>query len=450
MNVIASSEGSLYELMCRGKKDTYFYEDSHKSVAPFDTSYHDEEQVIREIRRIQPTTGVDFGKSIEFPIDIVGDIVDSFTFCIRLPSWLPANLEKLYPNIQTTDVSGNTYGYVNGIAYFLFEKIQLYQDTTVIQEFSGDYLWAQAQIQGTYAHKFITMKETGSHDGSVVSIGKNAVPGMLRMQLPVIGCGKDDRGFPLVSATSHMYKLKCKLRKVEDLVETSGTGNGRPNPWDRSDMKYSTALQTDQAFTTLQRTQMAPLRVELETRHVFLTNVSKEELRRTPLEIPFKSVYENTFTQTEQEANSVAVNRRIDACHPSSRIIWTMRTLEDIQTNRLWKVGQLYSNIGLTIAGKTRQANMTPSVWRDITNFAKEDIDSGKEINTMNWGLGCVAPQKYEFRQVDGTLNFTTADKATFYISLVASGPTELRVYVEGWGSFMTDGRGRAEVLSFN
>ena len=446
MNVIASSEGSLYELMCRGKKDTYFYEDTRNSVVPFDTSYKEEEQIIREIRRIPPTTGTDFGKTIEFPIDIVGDVLESLTFLINLPSWLPPPIARAFQSIQVSDLSGNTYGYVNGIAFFLFEKIQLYQDTTVLQEFSGDYLWAASQTEGTYSHNFLDMDETGKHDGSTLSIGGNAAPHQLRLKLPSIGCAAEDRGFPLVATTSHTFRLKCKLRRLEDLVESSDA-QVKPTPWGKQ--LQSLSITGTQTFQALDRTQMAPLRVELETCHTFLTNVSKDELKKKPLEIPFKQIFENISTQTEKEASSVAINRRIDGCHPSPRVLWFFRSIADIQANRLWNVLPSYSTVGLTIAGKAREANWSPSVWRDVNNFAKEQLDTGTEISTMNWGLGSVAPKKYPFRQADGTLNFTTADRPTFYIALNPSGPTELRVFVEGWASFLTDG-GRAEVLSYN
>ena len=447
MNVIASSEGSLYELLCRGKKDTYFYEDSPKSVNLFDTSYNQEEQIMRDVRRIPPTTGIDFGKMIEFPIDIIGDVLESVSIVITLPTWFPASVARSAHTMQISDPSGNTFGYVNGIAYFLFESIQVYQDTTILQQFSGDYLWAASKIKGTYSDRFTTAEETGSHDGSVLSIGRNALPGTLRLRLPMIGTCAGDKGFPLVSTTAHIYKIKCRLRKLEDLVECSAPSGQKPSPWQT--LLQSTTLSGVSTFTSLAKDAMAPLRVELETQHLFLTNTSKDALRTTSTETPFISVYENKYTQTSTEAASVGINRRIDACHPSERMIWFFRTMADIEANRLWKVSQSYANLGLTIAGRSREANWPPSIWRDVTNFAKEEIDSGTEINTMNWGIGCVAPKKYEFKQADGTLNFTTADRPTIYAALQGGISTELRVFVEGWGSFITD-EGRAEVLSFN
>jgi hypothetical protein len=447
MSHIASSEGSLYELMCRGKKDSYFYEDGPKSVNIFDTSYTHQEQIVREIRRIPPTTGTDFGKMIEFPIDIVGDVVDSLTLIIELPTWFPPIVARTFSTTRISDLAGATYGYVNGIAYFLFEKIYLYQDNTVLQEFSGDYLWATSQIKGTYANSFIDDEETGSHDGSVASIGANAMPGTLRLRLPCIGCSSGDKGFPLVATTSHVYKLRCKVRKLEDLVETSATSQDKPVPWGIPMQVTSATGLTP--FTSLARSALAPLKLQLETQHIFLTNLSKDALRSTPIEIPFTAVYENIFTQTSTESSSVGINRRIDACHPSDRLMWFFRTLDDIRANRLWKLTS-FSNIGLVIAGRTREANWQPSIWRDVTNFAKEGTDSQKEIYTMNWGIGCVSPQKYSTRQPDGSINFTTADRPTLYMTLNGGPATELRAIVDSWGSFLTDGKGRAEVLSFN
>ena len=446
MSYIASSEGSLYELMCRGKKDTYFYEDSAKSVNVYDTAYVHEEQIVREVRRIPPITGTDFGKMIEFPIDIVGDVVDRMTLVINLPTWFPRTIESSFTRTQVSDLAGATYGYVNGIAYFLFEKIYLYQDNTVLQEFSGDYLWATSQIKGSYADSLIVDEETGTHDGSLRSIGTNAMPCILRLDLPSIGCSRGDKGFPLVATTSHMYKLRCKLRKLEDLVETSDTTKGKPYPWDMA-MQSTSATRTT-PFTSLARSALAPLKVELETQHIFLNNVSKEALRSTPIEVPFTAVYENVFTQTSGENSSVGINRRIDACHPSDRLMWFFRRLDDINANRLWKLTS-FSTMGLVVAGRTREANWQPSFWRDVTNFAKEEIDSQKEIYTMNWGIGYVSPQKGA-RQADGSINFTTADRPTLYMTLNPGPPTELRAFVDSWGSFLTDGKGRAEVLSFN
>jgi hypothetical protein len=89
-----------------------------------------------------------------------------------------------------------------------------------------------------------------------------------------------------------------------------------------------------------------------------------------------------------------------------------------------------------------------------VNNFAKEENDTGMEINTMNWGLGSIAPLRFPEAdgQPTGTVNFTSADRPTFYIGLATPDVpnTQLLVIVDGWARFDTDGRGRAELFSGN
>ena len=95
-------------------------------------------------------------------------------------------------------------------------------------------------------------------------------------------------------------------------------------------------------------------------------------------------------------------------------------------------------------------------MWSDITNYAKEDID-GVAMASMNWTLGAIAPLRFPgSEQPTGTVNFSSADRPTFYIDLAnpvlgTSAPpaTELRVIVESWARFDT-ADGRAELFSFN
>jgi hypothetical protein len=138
-----------------------------------------------------------------------------------------------------------------------------------------------------------------------------------------------------------------------------------------------------------------------------------------------------------------------------------------MNANKLWKVNtgivgaqSYFKTVNFQIAGRDRELPRGSFVWRDITNFAKEETDTGLEINTMNWTLGSIAPLRFPEAagQVTGAVNFTTADRPVFYIDLslppidpLTGAPnTELRVIVEGWSRFDTDGKGRAELFSGN
>ena len=67
-------------------------------------------------------------------------------------------------------ITDNQYGYTNGIAYFLFEKIQFYQDNILLQEFSGDSLFAQRHLKGTYNSSFLEDPLTSQHLAGVAEV----------------------------------------------------------------------------------------------------------------------------------------------------------------------------------------------------------------------------------------------------------------------------------------
>ena len=464
----ATLEGALYELVSRGKKDTFFFEESKDSLYVFDNTYEAQAPQMSEIRRIPSQTSCDFGRNLQFDFDLVGDIMRDPTLVIKLPSWLPSNIESSNPRTEVADLSGVTYGYTNGIAYFLFEQIQFYQDNILLQEFSGDALWATTRSADTLGHSLLSNTLTGVHNGMALDIARNATPGQLRLALPIIGCQQpSDLGFPQRAALKHTYRLKCKLRKLEDLVESSD-GRYKPTPWGANMFQQTSQNGTQTEFHTLFRTEILPLDVQLETRQVYIPREYQDALQQTPQKIPFLRMRENIFTQNRVDyVNTAAggvsiIKRLLDGRHPAEKITWFFRARQDINANRLWKLNtgtqsaqSYYSSANFQIAGRDRELPRSPLVWRDVTNYAKESTDTGYEIGTMNWGLGAIAPQRFPEARVTGAVNFTTADRPTMYFSLnpvtpdplVGSPNTELRVIVEGWAEFNTDGKGRAELF---
>ena len=470
----ATAEGSLYELVARGNKDVFFYQDTDKSTYIFDSSYQPQAPSTFEIRRVPPHTACEFGRTVIFEFDLVGDLMINPTLIINLSSWLPPEVASTNLRSIVTDTAGVSYGYTNSIAYFLFELIQLYQDNILLQEISGDALWAVTKSQGSYGQSFVVDELTGQHDGSPLAIGRNATPPQLRLSLPLIGCqSTNDPGFPQRSTQSHTYRLRCKIRKLEDLVEASD-GRIKPAPWGRTDFQQQLSSGTQPIpFTTLSRTQILPLEIQLETQQIYVPREYQDVLQKQPQSLMFVRQWENIFTQNQLDYAGVVgggtslVKRLLDGRHPSGRVVWFMRSIRDINANQLWKVntgivGQesYFNTVNLQIAGKDRELPRDSFVWRDITNFAKEENDTGIEINSMNWTLGAIAPERFPgaSTQETGAVNFTTADRPVFYINLslppidpyTGAPNTELRVIVEGWARFDTDGHGRAELFSGN
>lgn len=459
---MSSAEGSLYELVARGNKDVFFYEDKPTSTFLFDSSYEPQIPYISELRSVPPMSTAEFGRTTEFTFDLVGDLMRNPSILIKLPTWLPPVEAAQNSRSVIRDLNDVSYGYTQGIAYFLFENIQFYQDNILLQEFSGDTLWAMSKMSGSYANRFITMEETGDHDGSAQSIQKNATPPQLRLELPIIGCQAENDGFPQRGALSHTYRLRCKLRRIEDLVEASDKRQ-KPTPWNIPMTIKTGLLSSPTEFTSLPRENIQPLELKLETNQVYVNNEVQELLQRSPLKVRFTRLFENTFTQSSLDYSAVlaggtsVVNRRLDGRHPTSRLIWYFRSTEDMLANRLYSVATptnkpYFNTLTLNIASKTREAPLEPFVWRDLVNYSKEETDSGLEIYSMNWSLGSMPPLRFDIKDATGSINFTTADKPTFYIGLTNPGSTatQLNVIQEGWNEFDTDGKGRAELFSFN
>ena len=450
-------DGSLYELVSRGNKDVYFQEDSLDAQSLFDNRYGPTAPVIHELRRLPPLNSIDFGRSSEFQLEVAGDFIVSPTLVVDLPSWLPPNYAAANGKGVIQDSAGISYGYTSGIGYFLFEKIQILQDNILLQEFSGDSLWIQSRSRGSLNSAFLENTLTGIHDGSALSIGRNATPGRLRLLLPLIGCqGLEEGGFPSLCLPNQSYKVRVYLRKLEDLVEASD-GREKPAPWGSSLRLQSQRGGDFITFDTLDQLKIDAPTIYLETRHIYTNEDTRAGLRASSFDIPFERIYENIFAQgpLDYAAATPFLTRVLDATHPCSRIILAFRSWADLRANRLWKLqsdsatGDYYSGLKLLIAGRDRTQFWDSLIWNNLDNHAKEERDSGMRLATINFGYGekkGVRAPSYN-RQPDGTINFSTADKPTLFMQLtdIVNGTkrSELRVIVETWAVFsVSDGRG--------
>jgi len=465
------SEGALYELLCRGNKDVYFFADDKTALYPYDNAYKPHSQVIHETRLLPPLQAVDFGRPIEFEFEIAGDVVVEPTLVIELPTWLPEAVAAINTRSLVTDTAGVSYGYTRGIAYFLFSKIQFFQDRYLVQEWSGDSLFALSRSLGTLNSAFLENALTGTHDGSARAIGWNATPGKLRLPLPIIGCQHlNEGGFPRVAATTQAFRVRCILRKIEDLVEASD-GRAKPQPWERKDFGCQTVPNGNSVpFTTIGRNDLQHPTVMIETRHIYTDRETQDALKATTLTIPFESIYENNFTQGSTDYAPITrggvatVKRLLDGNHPVGRIVMAFHSMPALRANQYWNYtadisgGQFYNKISLLIASRDRETAWDSSVWHTLECHAKEERDPGYNLSYMNWTLGdTIGRDPAVPRQLEGSINFTTAHKPTLLIDLTAipndpvtgNPNTTLDVYVEGWAAMEFE-KGRSAILFGN
>ena len=453
-----SSEGSLYELVARGQKDVFFMNQKEDAIVPFSYTMSTWPATIDETRLSQPLNTVDFGRSVEWEFEIFGDVLKSAAFVIELPTWLPIYFANLNKSTTIRDASGNSYGYCQGIGAFLFESIQFYQDQLLLQEFSGDFLYAWTHLQGTLNQGALALKEFGAHTGSILDIQHNATPNTLYLRLPLIGAAHvDDGGLPFVALPGQKYRLRCKLRKLEDLVESSDS-QVKPTPWTRTDLVCTDINSTVSSITPVKRETMGKPVISLETTQQYIRQDLQKELKQSEIQIPFLRPFENKLTLDPTDYVSVGnggtsyVTKRIDGRHPAEGVLVFFQSQYDIDRNRLWSLqnpynqGPFYNTLKLIVAGKDRETEWPSDIWENLSPFTKSEKTSGLNLSwlSVNYGpsYGYRAPEK---RSPSGTLNFTIADKPTLYLnitdtlssSLSGQKRTIIRAVTIGWGLYI-------------
>ena len=488
----SSGQGALFELVARGVKDNYFVKDSKESIFPFSARYGSSMPHLAERRTTVPITRTDFGRTFEVEIDAFADIMTECAFEINLPTWLPPmSLQSLQPGLQPLQpldpsivnnlypitANGTSYGYVNGVGYFLFESIQLYQDQFLLQEWSGDMLYVKQLTEGSNNSSELALKQGGVTGSTIRSLQMRATPGHLRVYLPLPGIQcPGDAGFPLAALPYQTFRIKATLRKLEDLVVCSDDTVRKPAPWTLPSFQiaYPTGSQT---IVPLSLVQMGAPTILLSTVQHYVNPEDMQELTSKPIQIPFRKQFENNFTFGEldyiplDKGSQAVATRYIDGRHPAERLFWFFRNWNTLDQNRLDVLyndyfdkspttanqplpkpyGSFYYGIKLNIAGKEREDLYDGSMWNQIVPVAKHEKYSG--IGSMMWSLGDTYGTVYPApRAPEGTVNFTTADRPTMYIQLanivsnrwLAARKSEFRVYVESWNMYeIVDGRGR-------
>ena len=458
-----SSEGSLFELVARGQKDKYFMSPEKTAYVPFSYNMETWPATLDETRQHQPMNMVDFGRTVEWELDTFGDLLVAASFRIDLPSWLPIAVAPLNKKSIIADASGTRYGYTRGIGAFLFEQIQFYQDQLLLQEFSGDFLYAWAHLHGTLNQEALALSEFGSHSGSPQDIQRNATPNRLTLRLPLIGCSNvDDGGFPFVAVPGQKYRIRIKIRRLEDLVEASDNSI-KPAPWNRSDLRWTGADGISRPIIPYTREQIGKPLLILETTQRYVRQDIQELLKVTPNQIAFIRPFENVLSLDSADYIAVEkgvasfITKRIDGRHPAESIIIMFQSDYWIERNQLWNLtnplnnSTYYNTIKLLVAGRERESEWGATVWQGVSPYTKSEKSPGIPLSLISFtygpSFGYRAPEK---RRPSGSLNFSNADRPTLWLNITDTLPAStgkkkvvLRVVTVGWGLYdVKDNRG--------
>lgn len=477
----SSPDGALFELVARGKKDTFFLNEN--APAPFNHMYKPTEPHITETRLTVPKTPPAFGRPLEFELETFGDILREVTLKIDLPTWLPplalikgqqpTNPQAANQSLQVSEQgTGYTYGWTNGIGAFLFESIELLQDKIRILELSGDALFFLQNAESTNSQAFLRQRQLGQHNGSQANIGRNATPGTLYIRLPwPAATTNEDPGFPLVAATDQTWRIRLKLRPLDALIETSNTSETqiiKADPFNKT-FTYTDLNGTPITFQSIQRLALPAPQIQLLTRQSYVRDPFRKAIAETHLEFPFRRFFPNMMTAGELDyapfntnpAATSPITRRLEGLHPTGRLLTVFRRNQDLRVARYAQTtntaitsadGQFYNQMKLIIAGRDREYLWTPTVWRDIVSLAHDDRYPGTNQASFNFTVG--APTT---KEPSGTVNFSTADRPNLYIELQDTRPdpqtgqrtTEILAVVESWDTYVFDnGRGYLKFLN--
>jgi hypothetical protein len=454
-----SAEGSLLELVARGNKDVYFMSNDKTAHVPFSYSMETYPATIDETRQTQPLNMIDFGRTVEWEMEVFGDILIAAALVIELPTWLPPTVAAInYKNI-ISDASNATYGYTQGIGAFLFEQIQFYQDQLLLQEFSGDFLYSWYHLQSSLSQEALALKEMGCHLGSALDIQRNATPKKLTLRLPLIGCAHpDERGFPFVSLPGQKFRIRCKIRRLEDLVESSSQA-AKPEPWSRTDLKITSASEFQTPFQPITREQIGKPLITLETTQRYVRQDLQLLLKKNKTQIPFLRPFENKLSLDPSDYVAVGnggtsyVTKRLDGRHPSESLMIFFQSEYNVERNQLWNLknplgsGKYYNTMQLLIAAKEREKRWDNNLWEKISPWTKAEKTSGLPISWISFTVGPQYGSKNpEVRRPSGTVNFTSADKPTLWMDITDTLPTRLgqkrvtmRAITIGWGIYTVE-----------
>jgi hypothetical protein len=468
-------DGALYELVARGKKDTYFITSNPAEGGyPFINQYNKIEPHLTERRIHVSRNAPQFKQTIEFEIDKYGDLLTGLRFIISMPTWLPQlQLQQgslpVDPQIVNKCLllhaeDGYCYGWMRHAAYFLIDTLELFQDKTLIYQTTGDALWLSQTTEGSNSSADLRASQTGQHQGAPHQVAMNATLDKLYLDIPFINFAPlATNPFPLISVTAHTYRIKLKLKSAEHLIEAVAAPNTTPRtqptaPWGKQ-FHYEDINGAPISVTALTEEAMKPPTILLESHQAYLREEARALLRSSSFkwESTFRRWYINRFPINEMEYNpfntngQVIITRRLEGCHPTERLLFAVRARRDIDCGRPWKLmgsataanptGMYWSSVKFLIAGREREFAWPALVYEELAGL--------KTQRTLPAGMGSI---NFSIEGDNGgTINMSQADRPSIQIQLLDAGErqTELMVVSEAIGVYCIEG-GKAYVKFIN
>lgn len=463
------SDGTILDLVSRGKKDAYQIQDPVRSW--FGSPYNKRSPSTREIRLLYPENPPRFGQSFDVVIPSDGDILVSLDLRITMPTWLPPNIAsinsqsfkyaitletdpyeiKAYPYVGTpppppavttqypyavTNPEPIYYGWSDGIANYLIDKWQLYVDNVLVLEGYGEFNSWFPDMDTTQLKAPITHAATGLNQGTVQGIQANATPPELIFRVPLPGCqGRGDTGLPICAFPNQKVYVRFFLKDKTLLVDSS-PHDARdipppstpppgympkslpcyvscPTPWGGRQIYVNgetTFPDGSPAGRTLSAAKMGQPYIYARTVVLNLENELQKSMAAQKFEIRFRQQRLDYWTVDNKSFISGAYYRQTLQIHGLFQSLFLFfrsiaRTAQNKYTDLLPSYGSWLSALALNVNGQDRIYNWTPQELTTLANNTQLMRDVEFALYYLIFGISPDA-------EPAGTCNLSRCQKA--------------------------------------
>lgn len=457
------NDGTLLELVSRGKKDSYFIQEARRSW--FGSDYEKRSPCIRDITR-QPTVGpVRFGGWVDIELPRGADIITDVQLRIQMPTWLPPRIAELNrTGAHKIEVESNTpgvflrYGWTNGVANYLVERWALYADNLKLQEGWGDFNGWYIDMETTHAHAPIFHEMAGLHEDTPEAIQAAATPPELAFRVPIAGCqGLDDVGLPIVAIKGQRLYMRFWLRPLAQLVSSStlpllgGLPEWEvcPTPWGGRRIKVDDVLVDD---VTLREVDIGPPHLFGRFSVLQVSEELRDGLRNSKQELLFRQQQRENFMITDTEWNPPSrIRRRLEIQGFFQALFIGFLLKARALQNRYRDINppgdiDWVENLSLYVNATERVYPWPPKKFKSLANFTQIKRDVDADLYFLIFGVN-------PYREPAGPLNLTRTTKADLFLEvanilrdpIVPERDTYVSVVGLSWNALTIEG-GRAVV----
>ena len=375
----------LLELVSRGKKDVFFTNNPKNSF--FHGVYMKSASFTKEIHVTIPNNAPDWGKYVDFDIEQRGDIIKEFKIRLTLPTWLPPLAARNNHKSVVTfeDGPSSSVGYTNLIGFYAIDKIQLFNDSLLINEIHGEFLaWRFGQIASDVQTAALA-KSIGYYEESGLNISRTATTQTLYIPIPVLGHQlPNEPGLPLVAMKHTRLRMRVYLKKFEDLiVRYNSAGYVNYNSIFEKSINVQTSPSTTTMMTTIKKEELEKPTIALESTYLFVKPDIQVWLKSQRWRIPFYQVQRQEFTIEDNVMNAaylsaapVHIPLKLDFIGPCQRLFFGFQAdgsrLANERNNYVSYDNQSFiQDAKLIVANIDRVVQNEPIVYQEVSDYWK-------------------------------------------------------------------------------